>query len=186
MITLFVLICSCQLGVAQFYKSVLPSPEFTSALEKIVLDFRFNYKNIKDSSILKEGGTETFESAIKLPGAQQCRITFYNSKLDTSASWQAVVYRGANFSEAVRAYQNTFRLVKKSHLNWIDRSLMRFTGDLENPKEEVDFATSTLRLDLDDDRYKKFAAEIELLNSGYDTWEVHLNLQTKKNDDEKF
>ena len=57
-------------GFSQFYKSVLPSPEFTSALQKIVLDFRFNYKNIKDSLIMDDGGTQTYGSAIKLPGAK--------------------------------------------------------------------------------------------------------------------
>ena len=173
-------------GFSQFYKSVLPSPEFTSALQKIVLDFRFNYKNIKDSLIIDDGGTQTYGSAIKLPGAKECLITYYNSKIDTSASWQATFYRGSNYSEALRAYQNTFRLVKKSHLNWIDHSLMRFTGYLETPKEEVGFATSTLLLDLEDKRYKRFVAEVDLVKSGFDNWEVQLNLLTKKQDDERF
>jgi glycogen synthase len=31
---------------SQFYNSFLPSPEFNSALEKIVDDFRYNFKNI--------------------------------------------------------------------------------------------------------------------------------------------
>ena len=171
---------------AQFYKSIIPSPEFTKTLEKIVLDFRFNYKNIKGNSMMQEGGTETFESSIKLPGSQDCSITYYSSKVDTSASWQAILYKGKDYKEAVRIYQNIFRLVKKSHLNWIDRTLMRFTGNFENPKAEIGFATSILQLDVGDVRYKKFAAEIELLSNSYDNFEVHLNLQNRKNDDEQF
>lgn len=171
---------------AQFYKSIVPSPEFTKTLEKIVLDFRFNYNNIKGNSLMQEGGTETFESSIKLPGSQDCSITYYSSKVDTSASWQAILYKGTDYQEAVRIYQNVFRMVKKSHLNWIDRTLMRFTGTLDSPKEEIGFATSILQLDLDDVRYKKFAAEIELVSNSYDNFEVHLNLQNRKNDNEQF
>ena len=177
---------SSEKSSAQFYKSVLPSPDFTSALEKIVLDYRFNFEKIKGDSIVKEGGTATFESLIKLPGTKQCTITYYNSKVDTSASWGAVVYSGSDFNEAVKAYQNTFRLVKKSHLNWIDRSLMRFTGDMETAREEVGFATSILYLDLQDERYKNFVAEVDLLGGSIGNWEVQLSLQKKKDDAERY
>lgn len=180
-----ILLCINQ-GHSQVYKSFLPSPEFTKSLEKIVLDFRFNFKNIMGNSVMQEGGTETFESAIKLPGSTECFITYYSSRIDTSASWQAIMYRGADFNKAVTVYNNLYRMVKKSHLNWIDRSLMRFSGQLEVPKREVGFATSILQLDLDDKRYKKFAAEIELVSNGYENFEVHLNLQNRKNDDEQF
>ncbi len=186
-ILLFIIfLFQCFSTSAQFYKSIIPSPEFTKTLEKIVLDFRFNYKNIKGNSLMQEGGTETFESAIKLPGSEDCSITYYSSKVDTSASWQAILYKGTDYKEAVRVYQNVFRMVKKSHLNWIDRSLMRFSGTMESPKEEIGFATSTLRLDVEDVRYKRFAAEIELVSNSYDNFEVHLNLQNRKNDDEQF
>ena len=184
--TIFFVLFQCTPAPAQFYKSIIPSPEFTKTLEKIVLDFRFNYNNIKGNSLMQEGGTETFESSIKLPGSQDCSITYYSSKVDTSASWQAILYKGSNYQEAVRIYQNIFRLVKKSHLNWIDRSLMRFTGSLEPAKEEIGFATSILQLDVEDVRYKKFAAEIELVSNSYDSFEVHLNLQNRKNDNEQF
>lgn len=182
----FLLIVFYQSGTAQFYKSVLPSPEFTSGLEKIVQDFRFNFKNLKDTLLWDDGGTQTYQSSIKLPGAEECRVTYYNSKIDTTASWQAVMYKGSNFNEAMKAYQNTFRLVKKSHMKWLDHSPMRFVGEMEIPKEEIGFATSTLLLDFDDKRYKRFFAEVDLLNSGYDNWEVQLNLLTKKLDDERY
>lgn len=178
-------ICHCTIS-AQFYKSVIPSPEFTSSLEKVVLDFRFNFMNIKGDSLLQDGGTETFESTIKLPGSGSCTITYYSSRVDTTASWQATMYSGPDFDLAVTAYRNLFRLVRKSHLNWIDRTLMRFTGSMENPKPEVGFANSTLRLDVEDVRYKKFAAEVELVSGSYGNFEVHLNLQNKKQDDERF
>jgi len=163
---------------AQFYKSVLPSPQFTSALEKIVLDFREDYRNIQGTAIEKLGEVEIYQSAVELPGTVDCRITRYNSVVDTSSSWQAIVYTGDEYKEAAKAYQNIFRLVKKSQIKWIDRSSVGFSGEMEAPREEMRFTTSTLTLNLDDPRYKNYQAEIEI-QFLYNRWEVHLNLSKK-------
>lgn len=70
---------------AQFYKAVLPSPEFNSALEKIVLDFRYNFKNIKVGAAVSQGEVDTYESAVTLPGATNCVIYQFHSAKDTTA-----------------------------------------------------------------------------------------------------
>lgn len=170
---------------AQFYKSFLPSPEFTDALSKIVLDYRFNYRNIQGDSIMKEGGYETYVSSIKVPGASDCVISYFNSKIDTTASWQGVMYRGENFKDASKVYQNVYRLVRKSQVRWVDKTSFGFTGEMQAPKEETRFAVSRLKFDLEDSRYRTFEAEVELINY-YENWEVHLNLQSRKRDDEKY
>jgi len=169
---------------SQFYMSVLPSPEFTSALEKIVVDFRVNFKTIEGNEIMTEGEMQSYESMVKLPGARQCTIYKFNSGLDTSASWQAVMYSGDVYSEAVKTYENIFRLVKKSRIKWIDRSVIGFAGELEKPSNDVGFSVSTLHLQLDDYRYKNFLAEIELVSGQYG-WQVNLNLYSKKDDAEQ-
>ena len=178
---LFIVSCTsfCQ---AQFYKSVLPSPEFSNALEKIVLDFRINFASIRGNALTSEGEAESYESTVKLPGASECVIYNYHSKADTTASWQAVMYRGDNYKEASRAYENVFRLVKKSQVKWIDKTLVGFSGEMEKPAEQLRFTVSTLRFSLDDNRYKDFEADVEMVST-YDGWEVHLNLQTKHPDD---
>ncbi|MDQ6814946.1 MAG: hypothetical protein M3040_14515 [Bacteroidota bacterium] len=166
----------------QFYKSLLPSPEFSNALEKIVLDFRLNFSSIQGNSLNNERDAETFESVVKLPGANNCTVYKFHSKVDTSASWQAVMYKGDNYKEAAKIYENVFRQVKKSQIRWIDKSMVGFYGDMQKPEEELKFTESTLRLDLDDKRYKHFEADIEMVST-YDGWEVHLNLQTRHPDD---
>lgn len=173
----------CVICKSQFYKSVLPSPAFTSALEKIVIDFRFNFKTIRGESLARQEEMETYESVVKLPGASECVIYQSHSVEDTTAGWQGVMYRGEDYGEAERTYQNTFRLVKKSHIKWIDKSLVGFAGELELPKEEVRFAQSTLEFELNDTRYKNFKAEVEIIST-YAGWEVHLNLHTKKPDEQ--
>ncbi|GEO07726.1 hypothetical protein [Segetibacter aerophilus] len=167
---------------AQFYKSVLPSPEFSNALEKIVLDFRVNFSTIQGNSLVSAGETETYESTVKLPGASECIIYKYHSKADTTASWQGLMYKGDDYKEAARVYENVFRLVKKSQVRWIDKSMVGFEGNLEKPTEDLKFAVSTLNFQLEDKRYKNFQADVEMV-SNYSGWEVHLNLQTKHPDD---
>ncbi|MCW3080203.1 hypothetical protein [Segetibacter sp.] len=167
---------------AQFYKSVLPSPEFSSALEKIVLDFRLNFSTIQGNALVNAGETETYESVVKLPGASDCVIYKYHSKADTTASWQGTMYKGDDYKEACKIYENVFRLVKKSQVRWIDKTFVGFKGDMEKPAEELKFTVSTLNFELDDKRYKNFQADIEII-SNYNGWEVHLNLQTKHPDD---
>ena len=166
---------------AQIYKSIAPSPEFGIALQKIVLDFRNNFSNIQGNNISEQGEADLYESTIKLPGALECVIYNFHSKADTTASWQGIMYRGDDYREASRTYENVFRIVKKSQVKWIDKSYIGFSGTLEKPSEDLRFKVSTLRFLLDDNRYKKFSADVEIVST-YDGWEVRLNLQTRKED----
>lgn len=181
LVTLLVTLLVSHSGYSQIYKSVLPSPEFSSALEKIVLDFRLNFSSIIGNEIGSGGDTETFESTVKLPGATDCIIYKYHSKADTTASWQATMYKGEDYKEASKAYENLFRLVKKTKIRWIDKTFVGFNGEMEKPQETLRFAASTLNFELEDKRYKNFQADVELV-SNYSGWEVHLNLQTKRPD----
>lgn len=169
---------------AQFYKPVIPSTEFTNALEKIVLDFRFNFKTIQGNTIANQEAVDTYESKVKLPGANENTIFNYHSQDDTTASWQGLMYKGDDFKEAARVYENVFKLIKKSQIRGIDKSLSSFSGELQKPSEALRFTVSTLHFASNDDRYKNFIAEVELVST-YDSWVVHLNFETKPSDIEK-
>jgi hypothetical protein len=177
--TFILLIFTTTISFGQFFKAVLPSPEFTGALEKIVLDFRDDYKSIQGQIIDVEGEMETYQSTVSLPGTEACKILRFHSAQDTTATWQAVVYSGDDYKAAMKAYENTFRLVKKSNLRWIDKSAVNFTGEYIAPRENLRFTTSTLSLNLADPRYEKFEAEIEIQTT-YDGWQVLLNLSKRK------
>ncbi len=169
---------------AQFYKSLLPSPEFNDSLTKVVIDFRNNFKKIQGKELTQQVGMEVYQSKISLPGAAHCAIYRYHSKIDTTASWQAIMYNGNDYEEAVKVYKNTCRLVNKSRIKWIDRSTASFTGNMEKPDANVPFANTMLQLNVSDPRYKNFYAEIEMASGG-NGWEVHLNLHAKKDDTEE-
>jgi hypothetical protein len=71
---------------AQFYTSFLPSPEFNNALEKIVSDFRYDFKNITADTLNNPGEVESYLSKVMLPGTTECVINKYHSAKDTTAS----------------------------------------------------------------------------------------------------
>jgi len=170
---------------AQFFKPILPNSAFADSLNKIVLDFRFDFKKTAGKRLPRQGNMDVYQSKVILPGAAHCVIYRFHSSVDTTASWQATLYEGDSYEEALKVYKNTFTLVKKSRLVWIDKSIVGFSGNMEAPDENLRFTISSLRLDINDPGYNKFVAEIELVNS-YDGWEVHLNLQNKKNDAEEY
>ena len=172
------------LSHAQLSLPVLPSPEFNSALEKIVVDFRYNFKNIIGDTINTQGEVETYSSKVTLPGTYNCTINKYHSAKDTTASWQAIVYKGDDYKEAVKAYRRAFNMVNKSRMQLIDLSAVGFKGTMEQPSEALKFTVSTLQLNSDDIRYKRFTAEVELL-ANYTDWQVNINLSNKKPDAEK-
>jgi len=175
-----VLLCMAPFSAySQLYKQLLPSREFTKALESVVLDFRLDYKNIQRGIIDSLGEMETYESSVILPGAAECKILRFHSYKDTTACFQAIIYSGEDYKEAVRAYENTVKLLKKSRMQWIDRSEIKFIGEFVRVREDLRFTTSTLTLTLDDPRYRDFRAEVELIGTHLDRWEVQLNLSKK-------
>ena len=71
------------LSDAQFYKSFLPSTEFSDALASIIIDFGNNYQNIQGERIANNGTSETFLSNVILPGSLE---TYIHHGLDTCSS----------------------------------------------------------------------------------------------------
>jgi hypothetical protein len=173
-----VLICH-----AQFGKPVKQEGAFSTSLSAIVIDFKNNFLNIQSNELAGASATNTFTSAICLPDALHCTIERYNSEEDKSASWQALLFAGENYQDALRMYKNTFKQVRTASISGIDEKPVGFTGAMEKPDENIRFTVSTLRLGSIDKRYKDFVASIEL-NNNMQGWEVTLNLYRKKADTE--
>ena len=169
---------------AQFKKPVLPATAFNNALEKIIVDFRYNFKNIKGETVINQGEYDTYSSTVILPGANNCIIYGSHSVEDTSASWQGVFYKGDDYKQAIAAYKNVYRLISKSKLKLIDVSSVGFTGVYEEPIDDVRFTVSSLRLDVLHPQYKRFLAEVELITN-YEGWQVNVNFYNRKPDDER-
>jgi hypothetical protein len=169
---------------AQFYKSVLPSHSFSDSLNKIVLDYKHNFNRIQNEKISSTGDADIYSSRYCVPGSIECVIYRFHSLEDTTASFQALMYRGENYKEASKIYRNIYRQVNKTRIDSREMS-SGFTGKLEDPTEDIRFTSSMLRLGTYDSLYKNFVAEVEMVNN-YEGWEVRLNLHYKRNDTEKY
>ena len=171
-------------AIAQFYKSLLPSPAFSDSINNIVLNFNSNYYHIQGDVVSSQDDVDIYNSTSSIPGALECFIYRFHSRQDTTASMQAVMYKGEDYKEAAKIYRNTYRLVNKTRLKMNEASA-DFVGVMEEPSESLRFASSLLRTTIDNRVYKNFVAEVELVNNFMD-WEVRLNLHSKKDDKEKY
>lgn len=173
-------------GKTQVLKSLLPSPQFSESLNKVVSDFRYNFYNIQGAALTSEREMDLYKSNVSLPGSINTVIYRFHSKQDTTASCQAIMFKGENYAEALRTYKNISRLLNKCRLTLPGNSPAGFKGKLKEPDPNISFASSSFKLNTNDVAYVKFFAEIEMINTGLDSWEVHLNLHNKKEDMEQY
>lgn len=170
---------------AQFYKKVLPgNGGISAAVATITENFQNNFHHIQGNELPPDEGKKIYRSTVLIPGATQQVIYRFNSREDTTASFQALLYEGESFKEASKIYKQAFRQVKGTKFNGGFEKIS-FSGHMEEPTENLRFTTSLLRPDVSGGAYKNFIAEIELLYA-VEGWKVQLNLHSRKNDEERY
>lgn len=168
---------------AQFKKDNDPSPGFIHAMEAILGDFPYNYRHITGELVEATGDWHQYASTVSLPGAENCMIGVYHSELDTTASWQALMFRSEGFRQAAIAYKRLYQQLKQCRLKMVDGSVYYLDGDYEEATENNDFITSALKIETADERFREFHIELELLYK-MDEWVVNVNMVSKKKDSE--
>ncbi len=159
------------------------SPVFARSLERIILDFPFNFWNISGNLLISQGEFEQYQSMECLPGAQSCRIGRYHSVRDTTASWQAIMYRSENFQSAANEYKNIYRQLKSTPITMVDGSKFYLVGHYNTPTDDMDFIVSSFTFDYPDRRYKDFKVELELQYELHE-WVIYINVVSRKDDAE--
>jgi hypothetical protein len=159
-----------------------PVSPFANAIDSILRDFPQNLRHITGELVLAQGEYENYSSMVQLPGSEDCIITRWHSTKDTTASWQAKMYSGEDFGAAEKCYRQLFRQLKSCYLRLEDSSLAYLKGDWEPVKDEASFTSSTLRLGIDDWRYREVQVEVELVYLLAD-WAVRINIVSKPPDD---
>jgi hypothetical protein len=160
-----------------------PSPGFIKAVETILGDFPYNYKHITGELVEATGDWHQYASMVTLPGSETCLVGLYHSERDTTASWQALMFRSETFGKAAAAYKRLYQQLKLCRLKMVDGSIYYLDGDYEAASEETDFVTSALTIQTADERFREFHIELELLYK-LDEWVVNVNMVSKKNDSE--
>ena len=159
---------------------VLPFP---AAIDAILGDFPFNLRHITGELVLAQGEFENYASMIEVPEAENCIVTRYHSAEDTTASWQARMFRSDDYGPAARKYEELFRKLRTCYVRLVDGSIISLDGVWEPARDGASFTTSTLRLVTGDWRYKEVKVELELVYQLAD-WAVNINIVSKKRDDE--
>ena len=163
---------------AQQPKTASSDAVFSETINKVVLDFTHNFINIQGGKIPADVDADAYKSNVCVPGALGCKIMRYHSVEDKSANWQAGLYEGESFAEALKMYKKVFGQLKKTPVKGIDNTPTGFDGKMESVDENVGFAVCSLRLKTKNKLYKSLVAEVEI-TSNYTGWEVHLNIYTK-------
>ena len=158
-------------------------PAFSKAISEVILDFPNNYQNISGELIEADLGYEHYASNVKLPGSENCVIGRYHSVKDTTASWQALMFRSEEFEPAAKQYRSLYKRLMASEVKVVDGSKLYLNGEYEAPTEEMDFTVSTLRFETNDYRYHDFKIELELLFK-MDHWLININVVTRQKDSE--
>ena len=106
---LFAHLCS----PAQLLQKILPNNGFSTSLAKVVENYETNYLYIQGEALPLDI-RDIFLSSLSIPGASRCVIYRFHSTEDTTASWQALLYTGEDFTEASNVYKNTFKQMKQT------------------------------------------------------------------------
>jgi hypothetical protein len=117
---------------------------FAKALQTILLDYPNNFHGINGELLISQGEYEHYASTVSIPGAESCVIGRYHSYADTTASFQAVLYRTDNFEEASKQYRSLFKQLKSSPITLIDGSKYYLNGEMGKLDESLDFTVSTM------------------------------------------
>ncbi|MGZ5247682.1 MAG: hypothetical protein ACXWV5_11575, partial [Flavitalea sp.] len=143
-----------------------------------------NFHNINGELVLSQGEFEHYASLVEFPGSEKNIIGRYHSVADTTASFQATLFRNDDFEEASKQYRAIFKQLKSSPITLIDGSKYYLSGDMSQPDESSDFTVSTMIFPHADRRYYNFKVELELLYQMYE-WVINLNMGKRKNDDQQ-
>ena len=156
---------------------------FADAIDAVLGDWPNNLRYVTGELILAEGEVDRYASLVVVPGAENCVITRYHSAEDSTASWQAKMYSGGDFSAASLRYQQLYQQLKTCYVRMPDGSIYFLDGIWEPARDGFTFTTSRLKIRSNDWRYRDVEVELEIVYQLAD-WAVNINIVTKKPDDE--
>lgn len=156
-------------------------PPFSKAMEAVLHDFTGNFRNISGELILQQAETDNYTSLVQLPGATECVITRYHSLEDSTASWQAKMYRNEDFALAAKQYKEYYNRLKSCYLTLKDGSSIYLKGVWTEPSDDKKFSVCTFKLNTTDLRYNELQVDLEILFE-LQEWVININVSNKKKD----
>jgi hypothetical protein len=183
--TLLIALLAIHVQAAYSQTSIFSRPaSFSKSLQSVLEDYPNNFHNISGEIIIEQGETEQYESTVQLPGAEACIIGRYHSVIDTSASFQAIMFRTEEYEEAAKQYRAIFKQLKASPIVMVDGSKLFFKSEFSEPDNSLDFTVSTFTFPSHDRRFMGFRIDLELVYV-MNEWAVNINMGRKKDDTEE-
>lgn len=154
---------------------------FHAGLQEVLLDFPYNFKNIKAQLLESLGEYEKYQSRIILPNSINCFVENFNSGLDTTASWNAELLRTELKEEALYLYKKMNGRLKSCKIRVVDGSVYYLSGEFDEFTEDKDFVITKYKFQTADERFRNFYVNLELSYDIYE-WRVSVYMGSKVGD----
>ena len=183
--TMLIALLAIHVHCAYSQTNIFSNPaSFSKSLQSVLEDYPNNFHNISGEAILEQGEAEQYASTVQLPGAEACIIGRYHSVIDTTASFQAIMFRSEEFEEAAKQYKSIYKQLKSSPIVLVDGSKLYFKSEYSEPDNSFDFIVSTFTFPSHDRRFMGFRIDLELVYI-MNEWTVNINMGRKKDDTEE-
>ena len=160
------------------------SPEFRQAFDKIMADCSNRFRNLKGESVIDNPESSEYESNIKLPGAEECKVIQMRNTKQETAAWQALMLSTDDYEEASKKYKQLYNQLHNAVVR-LDKAGTPYTikGELDKPSDEKKIISTIFDLSPSNIYNQKVNIELsmayELLQ-----WKVRITIYDKE-DDEK-
>jgi hypothetical protein len=110
--------------------------ETNTALEKVIRDYPYHFRHIKDRVLNKKGATTEFASKITIPQALACVIIEQQNVNLSTTIWQADMYQSNDFSSAGNLFKQLFGQIKNTIVKLDNEKPIILNGSYEAPSEK--------------------------------------------------
>ncbi|MFL5786995.1 MAG: hypothetical protein ACJ748_03000 [Flavisolibacter sp.] len=149
-------------------------------LQKVISDYLNDFASLKGNVLVQNPQTVEYASLIQFSGAEENRITKYNST-KSIYSWQAIMLTTENFDDAATKYKWLCNQLKSMTITLNDNSFSLY-GDYEDPVETKKFSTTEFRLLPSATTLPKLKIEVNMQYE-FPDWKVNLQVYQKERED---
>lgn len=156
---------------------------FRNDVQKVVADFPNHFTDLQGEVLITNPQSVEYASLVTIDKSESCTITRYSSSGKPIYSWQAVMLRTENFSEAAKKYKWIYNQLKGMNVKYVvDQYTLR--GQFEEPTEERKFWISQLMVANPPEPLQKLKVEVAMQYE-FPEWKVTLSVFEKERDDDK-
>ena len=117
-----------------------------TALQKVIADYSYSFKNIKGSIVSQAAQTTDYASSVQIPGAVSSTITKYNSSAKEVYSWKSVLVQNEDFDIVSKKYKELYNQIRNSIVKIDGQKPFILNGVYETPTDDKKFTTTTFYL----------------------------------------